>query len=278
MDAPDLRAAVPASETTSVSASTQGRLVYAVGDVHGRYDLLTAILGAIATDARDQVADEPAMLIFCGDYIDRGPQSAEVVEALTWLGNRPDFEVRLIKGNHEQALLRFLDRPEEADDWIRFGGAETLLSYGVQPPRVQEDRAAFVAARDGLLGNMPPPHLDLLQHLEPMVCVGDYAFVHAGIRPGAPLAEQHEDDLLWIRDAFLDAPGPFEKVIVHGHTWTRGLQVLEHRIGIDTGAYATGILTAARLHHDSLAIFDTSDWIRSQGSADTGGLPVSAMA
>jgi len=188
------------------------------------------------------------MLVFLGDYVDRGPQSAKVVEALVWLRRRPDLEVRLLKGNHEQALLDFLDAPGRAGQWLAFGGAETLAAYGVVPPRPDDRAAELVRARDELLDRMPAAHLRLLERLEPMVVVGDYAFVHAGVRPGAPLARQAEVDLLWIRKGFVDAAGPFEKVIVHGHTWTdEQPQMLAHRLGLDTGAFATGVLTAVRL-------------------------------
>jgi serine/threonine protein phosphatase 1 len=221
---------------------------------------LKILLGRIAEDAAQSAARgaaAPATLIFCGDYIDRGPRSAEVLEALVWLSRRDEFELRLLKGNHEQALLEFLDHPEEAGNWIGFGGAETLRSYGVPPPAA-DDRRLLVAARDALVRNLPASHRELLDTLELMVTIGDFAFVHAGIRPGVALDAQIERDLLWIREDFLCAVGPFEKVVVHGHTWTEGLQVMEHRICIDTGAYATGVLTALRLHEEELALFDTS--------------------
>jgi serine/threonine protein phosphatase 1 len=236
---------------------TGGRLVYAVGDVHGRYDLLKQLLARIAADRHGRAGGERPMLVFCGDYIDRGPQSAQVVEAMVWLGRRPEFELRTLKGNHEQAMLRFVEQPEENLDWLRFGGAETLQSYGVQPPPQRGDAADLVAARDALVRNLPASHRRFLEGLETMVVVGDYAFVHAGVRPGAPLDEQVEDDLLWIRQDFLAAPGPFEKVIVHGHTCSERPEVLAHRIGLDTGAYATGVLTAARLDDGGVAVFGT---------------------
>jgi serine/threonine protein phosphatase 1 len=245
---------------TPPGSGAGGRLVYAIGDVHGRYDLLKALLAQIVGDCRVRAAEQRPMLVFCGDYIDRGSQSAEVVEALLWLRGRPEFETRLLKGNHEQGMLQFLATPEAGRGWLRFGGDATLASYGVRPPRQDDDDAALVQARDALEIRLPPEHRALMEGLELMVVVGGYAFVHAGVRPGVPLAEQAEGDLLWIRDEFLNASGPFEKVIVHGHSWSGASpQMRGHRIGIDTGAYETGVLTAVRLEGDGVRIFDTSD-------------------
>ncbi|HSV01731.1 MAG TPA: metallophosphoesterase family protein [Phenylobacterium sp.] len=227
---------------------TDGRLIYAIGDVHGCYELLRDLLALIARDDAGRGGRGRPLLVFLGDYVDRGLQSARVVEALVWLQRRPDLEVRLLKGNHEQALLEFLDAPERAGLWLGFGGAETLAAYGVIPPRADDRPCEFVRARDELLDRMPAAHLKLLQGLELMVEAGDYVFVHAGVRPGVPLERQTERDLLWIRKGFLDAAGPFEKVVVHGHTWEgEAPQLLAHRLGLDTGAYATGVLTALRL-------------------------------
>lgn len=231
-----------------MTAGAEGELVYAVGDVHGCYEQMKALLARIAADSAARARGRRPILIFLGDYVDRGPESAKVVEALIWLKRRPDLEVRLLKGNHEQAMLDFLDAPEANRAWLRWGGAETLRAYGVEPPASDEDPLAVTRARDELLARMPAGHLLLMQRLELMVAVGDYAFVHAGVRPGAPLAQQTEQDLLWIREGFLDAPGPFEKVIVHGHTWLdEKPRLSEHRLALDTGCYRTGVLTALRL-------------------------------
>lgn len=232
-----------------------GELVYAIGDIHGCYDLLKTLLAEIAADYAAKAAGRQPILIFLGDYIDRGPHSPRVLEALNWLKRRAEVDVHLLRGNHEQALLDFLDRPQEGEPWLRFGGAQTLESYGVPPPAADEGPADLLRARDELLECMPAAHLRLLQDLELMVLLGDYAFVHAGVRPSAPLKAQTENDLLWIRQGFVDAPGPFEKVIVHGHTWIdEHAQVLDHRIGVDTGAYATGVLSAIRLEDGELSV------------------------
>jgi serine/threonine protein phosphatase 1 len=232
--------------------ATEGELIYALGDIHGCYDQLKALLARIAADYAVRARGRRPILVFLGDYVDRGPASDRVIDALIWLKRRPDLEVRLLKGNHEQALLAFLARPEEGAGWLRFGGAETLASYGVAPP---QDAAGYGRARDELMERMPASHLWLLQELEVMLTVGDYAFVHAGVRPGVPLAEQAEEDVLWIRQPFLEAPGPHDKVIVHGHTWRdERPQLHAHRIGIDTGVYATGVLTAVCLDGEAREI------------------------
>ncbi|MGA0606451.1 metallophosphoesterase family protein [Phenylobacterium sp. VNQ135] len=245
---------------------TDGELVYAVGDVHGCYDLMKTLLAKIAADSAARARGRRPILIFLGDYVDRGPESAKVLEALIWLRRRPDLEVRLLKGNHEQAMLAFLDAPEANAAWLRWGGAETLQAYGVAPPTGEEGPLAVLRARDELLQRMPAGHLLLLQRLELMVAVGDYAFVHAGVRPGAALAQQTEQDLLWIREGFLDAVGPHEKVIVHGHTWLDERPRLgEHRLGVDTGAYRTGVLTAVRLDGVECEALQAGEaWARSE--------------
>lgn len=239
----------------SVGADTAGELVYAVGDIHGRYDLLKVLLSTLESDCRSLSSGRIPVLIFCGDYVDRGPDSAAVIEALIWLQQRPDLNVRLLKGNHEQAFLKFLDDPSEGRGWLEFGGLATLAAYGVDAPRPDEDGEGLVRARDDLLARLPASHLRLLENLELMIVVGGYAFVHAGIRPDKSLASQQERDLLWIGEEFTEARGPFEKVIVHGHSW-RGdkAELLGHRVGLDTGAYATGVLTAVRLDGDEVTV------------------------
>jgi serine/threonine protein phosphatase 1 len=250
-----------------------GELVYAVGDIHGCYGLMKDVLAGIAADSAARACGRRPILIFLGDYVDRGPASAEVMEALVWLRRREDLEVHLLKGNHEQALLGFLDEPERGGPWLAFGGAETLTAYGVAPPAEADGPEALMRARDALLARMPASHLKLLQELETMVVVGDYAFVHAGVRPGTPLQAQAENDLLWIRKGFVDQPGPFGKIIVHGHTWLgERPQLTEHRLGLDTGAYATGVLTAARIEDQEVELLqahraDFDVWAPAQARA-----------
>lgn len=244
----------PAALMDTETGPTAGRLIYAVGDVHGRYDLLKALLALILEDCVRRGGDRRPLLIFCGDYVDRGPDSAAVLEAMIWLERRSDIEACFLKGNHEGALLCFLDDPLNCAGWLRFGGAETLRSYGVEAPTPGDAFSCF-GARDLLVQRMPLSHLRFLERLELMRVVGDYAFVHAGINPEIGLDSQREEDLLWIRYEFLDAEGPFEKIVVHGHSWVGDQpQILPHRIGIDTGAFATGVLSAIRLDGDDIGL------------------------
>jgi serine/threonine protein phosphatase 1 len=232
---------------TAEERSTGGALVYAVGDVHGRYDLLLDLLGRIDADQAARSAGRTPILVMLGDYVDRGPQSAQVLETLSWLRRRAPFEVVALNGNHEQGMLQFLEAPDRGAPWLRWGGTETLASYGVAAPDFTRPDA-LLAARDMLLDRMPASHLRLLQDLDTLAAVGDYLFVHAGLAPGVALEKQVEADLLWIRDDFLGAPRPSDRIVVHGHTWVDAEpRLLAQRIGVDTGAYDTGVLTALRL-------------------------------
>jgi len=247
---------VPAS--SPAPEHVDGRLVYAVGDVHGRYDLLKEMLGRIAADLAGRKDRRRPVLIFCGDYIDRGPDSARVVETLAWLQRDGRFELHLLKGNHEDAFLAFMDEPEERSRWLQVGGRATLHSYGVDPPTDLSDPQACRRACDALAAQMPPAHRQLLEELETMVVIGDYAFVHAGVRPEVKLADQAPRDLMWIREGFLERTERFEKRIVHGHSWTSAApEIMPNRIGIDTGAFKTGVLTAIRLEDNRMAVFQT---------------------
>jgi len=240
-------------------AKVAGELLYAIGDIHGRYDLLMEMLALIVEDARGRCRGRTPILVTCGDYIDRGPDSARVLTALDWI--RRDDRVRLhaIKGNHEAAFLGFLAEPQDGTAWLAFGGDATLRSYGVRPPAEFQDISELIRARDDLLEVMPAAHLRVLEGLELMVTVGDYAFVHAGIRPGVPLSRQKADDLLWIRGPFLDRTEPFEKRIVHGHSWMEAApEIYDNRIGLDTGAYETGVLTAIRIEDHEVEVLQTA--------------------
>lgn len=237
-----------------LAPSTHGRLIYAVGDVHGRLDVLGPLLHDIAKDAVAQNADDRPMLVFLGDYVDRGPESKGVVDLILQLQGWPKFEIRALKGNHEEALLQFLDEPAFGATWMEHGGAATLASYGVQPPAQRTDPQAWKPVRDAFAQALPTDHLAFYRSLELMITEGDYAFVHAGVRPGVPLHQQSERDLLWIRQEFLQERSRFEKMIVHGHTPMEQPQLTANRLGVDTGAYATGVLTAVRLHHDEQEI------------------------
>jgi len=157
-------------------------------------------------------------VIFCGDYIDRGHQSTAVLEFLISLARRKDLDVRTLKGYHEEALLNFITAPERSSSWLDFGGGQKLAAYGVEIPTPDKGRSGLRAARDALLSNMPAAHYRFLQMLDVMLMVGDYTFVHAGLRPGVSMKEQKESDLLWIRQEFLASQDRLNTVIVHCHS------------------------------------------------------------
>ena len=231
----------------TVRPTTGDRLVYAIGDVHGRLDLLEPLVRQIADDTLARKPAKRPMLVFVGDYIDRGLQSKTVIDYIIGLREQAGFEVRTLKGNHEEAMMNFLADAKQGAEWVEYGGAQTLLSYGVAPPKMSSDAAEWERAREDLGRLAPPEHLAFLSKLELIMVVGDYAFVHAGLRPGVSIQDQDEHDLMWIRDLFLNERRPFEKVVVHGHTPEEAPFVGACRIGIDTGAYATGVLTAVCL-------------------------------
>jgi serine/threonine protein phosphatase 1 len=255
---PSLLSRLFGQKSVASTRSTGGRVVYAVGDVHGRLDLLDPLLSTIARDVTVSRPDQTPLLIFLGDYVDRGPESAGVIDRVLSLQGRTNIETRALKGNHEEALLEFLAQPTFGPTWLDHGGGPTLAAYGVAPPAVRSDPVAWAAVRDAFALALPPAHLAFCQALELIVTVGDYAFVHAGVRPGVPLERQTEKDMLWIRGEFLASRNGFDKVIVHGHTPTQEPQLTPFRIGLDTGAYATGVLTAARIQDDDCRILQAS--------------------
>ena len=230
-------------------AIPSGDLVYAVGDIHGQADLLQRLLDKITTDASDIVEAERRWLVFVGDYVDRGPDSWRVIEMLS--SQLPDgFEPVMLKGNHEDYLLKFLEDPGILPLWRRNGAEATLNSYDgtFEDLFASHTPPAEIAAR--FAQKLPPAHLAFFQDLKLSWSIGDYFFVHAGVRPGCALELQALDDLLWIREPFLNSDERFEKIVVHGHTPTKAPVVRPNRIGIDTGAWAWGTLTAVRLFAD----------------------------
>lgn len=233
-----------------------GICVYAVGDIHGRYDLMQSLLEKIWADAEVQASPQN-ILIFLGDYVDRGPASKQVVDYLIQL-SRPGWEIVKLIGNHEYSMLEYLKNPEIYASWRAYGGAETLLSYGVKPPLFSDAKEIGRAHQD-FVAKFPREHFVFLSGLPYSHEVGDYFFVHAGVRPGIPLKEQVAEDLMWIRDDFLVCDQYFGKVIVHGHTPAEKPIARSNRIGVDTGAYATGQLTAVKLFEDRYTFLTTSD-------------------
>lgn len=227
-----------------------GRRVYAIGDIHGQNRILDDLLDRIGTDAADaRAAGLQSEIVFLGDYVDRGEGSRAVIERLSGTV-LDDVRCRFLMGNHEAVLLDFLKDPVASADWLDYGGVETLASYGVRASLGIRERARCENLRDRFAEALPDHHRRFLETLETMVVIGDYVFVHAGIRPGRKLERQTASDLLWMREPFLSDTRPHEKIVVHGHTMVDEPEMRPNRIGIDTGAYVTGLLTALVLEED----------------------------
>jgi serine/threonine protein phosphatase 1 len=232
-------------------AGARGYRAYVVGDIHGRLDLLEELLGKIHEDIARR-RPRKNLIVFVGDLIDRGPGSAQVVERLRTYrhkGVRPVF----LLGNHEEVLLRILSGETDLiTKWRWFGGSECLSSYGVDAAKLAglSDEEALEIVRDAI----PKTHVEFLETFDDSCRFGDYLFVHAGIRPGVEVDQQRQADLRWIREPFLFDDTDHGFVVVHGHTIRPEVEVRPNRIGIDTGAYRTGILTA-------LAIDGTESWL-----------------
>lgn len=249
----------------AVSAAPPGHRAYAVGDVHGRLDLLNELLGKISAD---NLGRPPAQttIVFLGDLIDRGPQSAGVVERLRKY--RPAFaKTVFLMGNHEEVLLRIVGGEAELlADWMKFGGAECMRSYGVDPADLQ--RLARSDAVALLRRTIPREHLKFIDSFADTAAFGDYLFVHAGIRPGIEVEKQVSQDLRWIRSPFLDDDRHHGPVVVHGHTISETVEVRANRIGLDTGAYSSGVLTAIGLEGEERWFIQTGGAaVRKSGDA-----------
>lgn len=222
--------------------------LYAVGDIHGRRDLLEIFHRHVAEELK---SDAPGdwRIVHLGDYTDRGPDSRDVLELLAQARARDSHHVTLA-GNHDLGLLEFLARPERYGLFMTNGGIETAASYGVQwsgPGFCEEDEQALGAFHAALMAAMPPAHIDLLQTLSTSFACGDFFFCHAGVRPGVALERQSVDDLVWIRREFHNHTGLYPKVIVHGHTPVAAAEIRPNRINLDTGAFRTGRLSAIRI-------------------------------
>lgn len=233
-----------ANRRPQVRSVPAGRRVYAVGDIHGRLDLLERLLGAIETDSAARGAAE-VLVVFLGDLVDRGPDSRGVVERLMAYRDGP-VNTRFLMGNHEEVFLRALDGDTKALKFlVRIGGRATILSYGIAEEEYQ--RLDFDQLSEALRACVPAEHIAFLSGFEEWVEVGDYLFVHAGVRPGIDLERQRVSDLRWIRDDFLLHRDDFGKMVVHGHSITEDADIRGNRIGIDTGAFQSGRLTAIGL-------------------------------
>jgi serine/threonine protein phosphatase 1 len=234
----------PATPPKPPAAVPDGQRLYAIGDVHGRFDLLQSLLAQVEQDNGSRPPAE-THVIMLGDLIDRGPQSREVIDF--FLHKRPDFaRFHFIMGNHEEMLLRVADDPNGRglDNFLRCGGREMLESYDV-PQRMLDLPDHYPVG--ALIDYIPTEHLAFLWAGHHGMQFGDYLFVHAGIRPGIPVDEQSASDLRWIRKEFLSSEEDHGLTVVHGHTITREPDVRKNRIGIDTGAYRSGVLTALGL-------------------------------
>jgi len=241
----------------------EGLRIYAIGDIHGCADLLEALLRQIDMDCRLYPTNRP-IVVFLGDYIDRGPASREVLDLL--LAYERTKESVFLKGNHETYVHRFLSEPTVLDEWRLCGGLETLVSYGLKPS-INPDGLEQARLAKELVKSIPKRHLEFLESLSLSFNCGDFLFVHAGIRPGVPIRKQREEDLLWIREEFLSCEEQFEKFVVHGHTPVRMPDIRSNRINIDTGAFATGRLTCIVIEDSSIVeLIDVRDWIRNAAS------------
>lgn len=228
-----------------------GIRIYAISDIHGCSDLLRTLFEVIDRDLMT-IGRRRALHVFLGDYIDRGPDSSGTIDLLIDRARR--HESIFLKGNHEEFLFEVLRDPEMLQNWRQYGGLQTLSSYGIQPPlnpTVEEQKELI----ERLALAIPMQHRMFFERLRTRFVCGDFFFVHAGIKPGLPLASQREEDLLWIRDEFLLSERKYEKYIIHGHTPVREPDIRPNRANIDTGAYATGNLTLLTIQgHQLLAL------------------------
>jgi len=235
-------------------AGARGWRAYAIGDIHGRLDLLEELLAKI----EDDLAKRPArkvLLVFVGDLIDRGPSSAQVIERLRTY-RRDGVRTVFLQGNHEEVLLRVVHG--EGDliaKWCSFGGAECLASYGVDTRKLSslDDDEALAMVRKAI----PKAHVEFLEGFDDSCRFGDYLFVHAGIRPGIEVDQQKQSDLRWIREPFLFDETDHGFIVVHGHTIRPEVEMRPNRIGIDTGAYRSGVLTALAIDGSKTWLLDT---------------------
>jgi serine/threonine protein phosphatase 1 len=226
-----------------------GVRIYAVSDVHGRADLLGDVFAAIDLHL-SRAGRARTLHVFLGDYIDRGPASRQTIDLL--IERSRSHESVFLRGNHEAFLLEVLRDGARMEVWKEYGGFQTLMSYGLAPslkPGPGEQSELIRSLR----AVMPEQHQRFFSSLKPCFSCGDFFFAHAGVRPGIPLPEQREEDLLWIRDEFLDSEEDFGKFIVHGHTPVPRPDLRANRINIDTGAYATGVLTLLTIEGDRLS-------------------------
>ncbi|MCB2077077.1 MAG: serine/threonine protein phosphatase [Novosphingobium sp.] len=231
-----------------------GERIYAIGDIHGRLDLFVAMARAIEEDDERRGSAETTIVLL-GDLIDRGPDSREVLNgARAWRDYR---RVRIIAGNHEEMFLKSFHKIETFAHFLRYGGYETVLSFGVDPERFRQ--ADLGDAQQMMIDAVPEADIAFIESFEDSIVVGDYLFVHAGVHPGEPLEEQHIHNMRWIREPFLSHSGSFGHFVVHGHTIADDVTIRHNRIGLDTGAFMSGKLTAIGLEGQDKWLIETCD-------------------
>ncbi|WP_235075854.1 metallophosphoesterase [Asticcacaulis sp. AC460] len=229
------------------------QLTYAIGDIHGYDALFERLLERIRIDA--ELIGEKPRVILLGDYIDRGPASRQVLDRVQRLRTAAWCDAVVIKGNHEEQLLKFLADPMTGETWRIWGGAATMASYGVTMPYMANDPVVWANVRDRFAEAFDPGHLEMLRELPVSFLDGDYLFVHAGVDPDRPLEEQGAETFMYIRGRFQAAEKACDYVVVHGHTPEEPVTDLRWRIGVDSGVYKVGILTAVRLRGEERKLF-----------------------
>lgn len=229
------------------------RVGFAVGDIHGRSDLLVRLFDQLEEVAERESLADP-IVFFLGDYVDRGPDSAGVLELMA-SGRPHGFERRCLKGNHDQAMQNFLANPTRTSGWLHYGGLDTLISFQVRPPSLGASETVLEDTAKALRDALNARQMAFLEGLENMVVHGDYVFAHAGVDPERSLDEQNEFDLCSIRERFLESELPFSHCVVHGHTPRSAPYRDAWRIGVDTGAYYSNVLSGVRLEREDATFF-----------------------
>jgi serine/threonine protein phosphatase 1 len=266
--APDDLAAAP-TVAGQPARVPPGVCVYAVGDIHGRADLLEQMHRLIAQDVALLTPGTSKVVIYLGDYVDRGLDSRQVIDLLI-RDPLADFATVHLIGNHDAWLLSFLVDATIGPIWLRYGGDATMVSYGVQLGTPQDDVRYYELLQNDLRERIPRKHVEFLQNLELSFESGDYLFVHAGVDPARPLDQQATHDLLWIRDPFLSCRRDLGRVVVHGHTVEAEPIVRPNRIGIDTGACWTGCLTCLVLEEGEFRFLTTGGKAYASGARSRG--------
>lgn len=228
------------------------RLTYAIGDIHGYDALFERLIERIRADA--ELIGEKPRLVLLGDYVDRGPDSRGVLERVRRLQSAGWCDLVALMGNHEDAMLRFMQEPEFGPTWREWGGAATAMSYGVQMPFMATGDNIWAGVSSAFAAAVDAEHITMLRAMPASFAAGDYLFVHAGVDPDRPLSEQGPETFMYIRGRFQRAEKACDKVVVHGHTPEREPANLAWRVGVDTGVYYSGVLTAVRLRGEERAM------------------------